>query len=134
VRATQHKGDVATAQALSTFTASGYDVSIPLTESAAYDLIVDAGGELHRVQCKFSSTREVDLRRIHSNSNGYVEKRVTLNAYDWLYVLRPDGSQFLIKECHAGRRAVTPRPEHRLELVTGSALLDGPSAPLPNTG
>jgi hypothetical protein len=122
VRATQHKGDVATAQAVSTFTAAGYDVSIPLTESAAYDLIVDAGGELRRVQCKFSSTRDVDLRRIHSNSNGYVEKRVLLNAYDWLYVLRPDGSEFLIKECHVGRRAVTPRPEHRLVPVSGSPI------------
>ena len=95
----------------------GYDVSIPLTESAAYDLVVDANPELFRVQCKFCSTRDVDLRRIHSNSTGYVEKRVLANAYDWLYVLRPNGDEYLIKECHTGRRAVTPRPEHILGAV-----------------
>ena len=101
----------------------GYDVSVPLTESAAYDLIVDAEGRLFRLQCKFSSTSDVDLRRIHSNSTGYVEKRVTANAYDWLYVLRPNGDEFLIKECHPGRRAVTPRPEHLLGAVAESGRM-----------
>jgi PD-(D/E)XK endonuclease len=96
----------------------GCDVSIPLTESAAYDLIVDTGSGLQRVQCKFCSTPEVDLRRIHSNSTGYVEKRVPKDAYDWLYVLRPDGSEFLIQECHPGRRSITPRPDHRLGAAT----------------
>jgi hypothetical protein len=32
----------------------GYDVSIPLTESAAYDLVVDDGDQLARVQRKFA--------------------------------------------------------------------------------
>jgi hypothetical protein len=115
---------VATARAVSTFTAMGYDVSIPLTESAAYDLIVDGAGSLRRVQCKFSSTREVDLRRIHSNSNGYVDKRVADNAYDWPYVLRPDGTEYLIKKCHPGRRSVTPRPEHRLVPAADPGLFE----------
>ena len=66
----------------------GYDVSIPLTESAAYDLVVDDGHRLARVQCKFGDRRhEVDLRRIHSNSTGYVVKRTAEGAYDWLFVL-----------------------------------------------
>jgi hypothetical protein len=64
----------------------GFDVSIPLTESAPYDLIVDDGTSLYRVQCKFSSTPDVDLRRIHSNGTGYVMKRVAPHAYDWLCV------------------------------------------------
>jgi len=68
------------------------------------------------VQCKFSSSAEVGLRRIHSNSRGYVVKRIEDDAYDWLYVLRPDGSEFLLKECHAGRRSVTLRPEYAFHL------------------
>ena len=42
-----------------------------------------------RVQCKFSGNaqKEVDLRRIHSNSGGYVVKRAAEDSYDWLYVL-----------------------------------------------
>jgi hypothetical protein len=126
VRLTQRKGDIATARAVATFTALGYDVSLPLTESAAYDLIVDGEAGLQRVQCKFCSTREVNLRRIHSNSQGYVVKRVAPNAYDWLYVLRPTGEEFLIKRCHAGRRSVTPRDEHRIGAVAESGLMQLP--------
>ena len=114
MRLTQRKGDLATARAIATFTAMGFDVSIPMTESAAYDLVVDSGDGLWRVQCKFASTPDVDLRRIHSNSKGYVAKTVVAGSYDWLYVMRPDGSEFLLKECHAGRRAVRPRVEHKL--------------------
>ena len=72
MRVTQRKGDLATAQAIVTFTRRGYDVSIPLTESAAYDLVVDDGEGLHRVQCKFcgSARAQVDLRRIHFELTG----------------------------------------------------------------
>ena len=97
-------------------------MSIPLTESAAYDLVVDDGRALHRVQCKFASGREVDLRRIHSNSQGYVVKTVEPSAYDWLYGLRADGREFLLKECHAGRRSVTPSTAQQLSVGTFPAL------------
>jgi hypothetical protein len=112
VRTTQRKGDLAVATAIATFTRLGWDVSVPLTESASYDLVVDDTTRLHRVQCRFSSTREVNLRRIHSNSQGYVVKRFEPNSYDWLYVLRPTGEEYLMEECHSGRRSITPRPEH----------------------
>src|SRR5581483_7375598 len=82
VRSTQRKGDIATSRAIAVFTAMGYDVSIPLTESAAYDLVVDDGSRLERVQCKYVSVsrNQVDLRRIHSNSTGYVVK-ATITGY-----------------------------------------------------
>ena len=105
---------MATAQAVATFTALGFDVLLPLTESAPYDLVVDDGERLSRVQCKFSTRREVDLRRIHSNGGGFVVKPIESSSYDRLYVLRPDGSEFLIKECHSGRRSVTPQETHRI--------------------
>jgi hypothetical protein len=124
MRDTQRKGDIATTRAIATFTAAGWDVSIPITESAAYDLIVDTGEGLARVQCKFSSTKEVNLRNIHSNSTGYVVKRTPAGAYDWLYVLRPDGTEYLFRECFADRRSVTPRPEHRLAAPDVSTSVD----------
>ena len=119
MRTTQRKGDIATARAIATFTAMGFDVSIPLTESAAYDLVVDDGCELVRVQCKFvsNSRREVDLRRIHSNSAGYVVKRVSEGSYDWLFVLDGAGSEYLIKACLAERRSVTLRETDKLTAV-----------------
>lgn len=114
MRETQRKGDIAVAQAIATFTRMGWDVSVPLTESALYDLVVDTGDGLVRVQCKFSCNLDVDLRRIHSNSKGYVIKPNTPNGFDWLYVLRPDGAQYLVK------RAITTssvRPKYDELLV-----------------
>ena len=100
----------------------GFDVSIPLTESAAYDLVVDDGETLRRVQCKYcgSARSQVDLRQIHSNSGGYVVRLVPADAYDWLYVLATDGSEYLIRECLHGRRSVTIRAAYRLGAVAES--------------
>ncbi len=109
MRLTQKKGDLAVACAIATFTKMNYDVLIPLTESASYDLVVDTGLELKRVQVKFTGAEEVDLRRIHSNSQGYVVKKTKENSYDWLYIFSGSGHEFLIKECLSGRRSIKPK-------------------------
>ena len=116
MRDTQRKGDLAKAMAISTFTSYGYDVSTPLTESAPYDLIVDSGKKLYRVQAKYSSAKEVGLRRIHSNSKGYVVKKYLKNTYDWLYVYKPDGKEYLIKKCLEEQTTVTPQEKHLLNV------------------
>jgi hypothetical protein len=128
MRTTQRKGDIATSRAIATFTAMGYDVSIPLTESAAYDLVVDDGFQLARVQCKYANQpcRQVDLRRIHSNSKGYVVKRTTEGSYDWLFVLDGRDTEFLIKACLAGRRSVTLQDEHKIGAVAESGRMQLP--------
>jgi hypothetical protein len=124
MRITQRKGDIATAQAVATFTARGFDVSIPLTESAAYDLIVDDGKELHRVQCKYAGAqrRQVGLRNIHTNAGGYVVKFVQRDAYDWLCILAADGAEYLIQECLHGCNSVNLLPSYRLGAVAESGL------------
>lgn len=128
VRTTQRKGDIATARAIATFTAMGYDVAVPLTESAAYDLVVDDGQLLARVQCKYASgaRRQVDLRRIHSNSSGYVVKRAAEGSYDWLYVLDGADREYLIKTCFANRRSVTLRDVDKLGAVAESGRMQLP--------
>lgn len=120
-RLTQHKGDKAVAQAIATFTALNADVLFPLTESAAYDLVVDLDGVLKRVQVRFSSNKEVGLRRIHSNSKGYVVKKLRENAYDWLYILSGSGEEFLITYNLAGRSSVTPQPKDLLTNVLSNS-------------
>jgi hypothetical protein len=110
MRTTQRKGDIATAQAVATFTELGYDISIPLTESARYDLVVDDGMGLHRVQVKYSSRKKVGVRNIHSNSKGYVVKKAQENDYDWLYVLQVTEAgrkEFLFRQCFVGRNEIT---------------------------
>ena len=111
MRSTQRKGDIAKSKAISTFTVRGWDVSLPLTESAPYDLVVDIDGKFYRVQCKYSSSVCVDLRRIHSNSKGYVVKKYLKEDFDWLYVLFSNGVEYLIKDSLAGRSTVNLKPE-----------------------
>ncbi len=111
MRETQRKGDIAVAVAIATFTKLGYDVALPITESAAYDIIIDDGEGVHRVQVRYSGGKEVELRRIHSNSQGYVVKKTKRQAYDWLYVLKSDGKEYLAKVCLDGRRSVRPKEE-----------------------
>ena len=116
-RVTQRKGDLAVAQAVATFTRLGADVLLPLTESAAYDLVVDAKNTLYKVQVRYCSGREVGLRRIHSNSMGYVVKRIKKDSFDWLYVLDGKDSEFLIIQDLTDRNSITLKDEHRLETV-----------------
>jgi len=114
MRTTQRKGDIATSNAIARFTSMGYDVAIPFTESAAYDLVVDTGNILARVQVRYSSTRQIALRRIHSNSKGYVVKKTKNNAYDWLYIFKNTGEEYLIKKCLVNRNSIVPTPEYLL--------------------
>lgn len=114
MRTTQRKGDIAVSRAIYSFTMMGYDVALPFTESASYDLIIDTGNMLVRVQVRYSSVREVALRRIHSNSKGYVVKKTKENAYDWLYIFKNTGEEYLIRQCLANRNSIVPTPEHRL--------------------
>ncbi|MDP2966931.1 MAG: group I intron-associated PD-(D/E)XK endonuclease [bacterium] len=117
MRETQRKGDIAVSQAIASFTRYGYDVALPLTESAAYDLIVDTSKGLKRVQVRYTSGRGVDLRRVHSNSQGYVVKKPKPNSYDWLYILKSSGEEYLLKKCLSGRRAFNPQAKHLLDNI-----------------
>ncbi|MEO6761188.1 MAG: group I intron-associated PD-(D/E)XK endonuclease [Candidatus Saccharimonadales bacterium] len=116
MRDTQRKGDIAVAQAIASFTRLGFDIALPLTESAAYDILVDDNQGIHRVQVRFCSGVEVELRRIHSNSKGYVIKKTKVDAYDWLYILKGDGQQHLIKKCLDGRRSIRPKQDSILKV------------------
>ena len=49
------QGDAGLGQAIAYFTAKGYDVALPLTDSADWDMIVEIDNSLKRVQVKTSS-------------------------------------------------------------------------------
>jgi len=114
VRTTQRKGDIAVSQAIASFTKLGFDVAIPITESAPYDLLVDIGKEIKKVQVRYSTEGEVDLRRVHSNSKGYVVKKIKEEVYDWLSIYKADGTEYLIEECLIGRRSLKPTNKNLL--------------------
>lgn len=110
---TQVKGDIGVIQAIAKLNELGYTISIPLTESAPYDLIAEKDGEMKRIQVKYITGIQVDLRRIHSNSSGYVVKYYK-DHFDWLFVYKGDGTCYLIKEDLSNRRTINPQKEHQV--------------------
>ncbi len=112
------KGDAGLGAAIAYFAIQGMAVSIPLTDSQDYDLVVEVDGDLKKVQVKTSNRQkksggyEVGLRVLGGNTKAnFVHKVGTDLVYDLLFVLTGDGSRYLI-----------PKPvisEHRNGLVLG---------------
>jgi hypothetical protein len=50
----KQKGNLAIASAIKHFVSAGYTVSIPLTDTAKYDMVVERGGVFQAVQCKYA--------------------------------------------------------------------------------
>ena len=71
------KGDIAEVEIAAAAIRAGCTVSRPLTDHPPYDLVIEAGGRLLRVQCKWAvpqrSVVEIRLRRCsHSPTQGYI--------------------------------------------------------------
>ena len=90
------QGDIGEARAILEYTKMGYVVSRTLFDSAKYDLIIDDGESLKRVQVKTSNSKDgdaylVNLRTVISHkriSSSYRKRQY--NDYDILFVLTSD--------------------------------------------
>ena len=72
------QGDAGLGQAIAYFTMKGYDVALPLTDSADWDLIAEIDGALKRVQIKTSSQiSESGTMMFNANVNGGNQTAVT---------------------------------------------------------
>lgn len=84
------------------YTKNGYIVSLPMTEATRYDLIVDDGERLCRVQCKTtgfkrpgSSTYEVQLATSGGNQSwNRVSKHLSSTECDRVFIYRLDGVMY----------------------------------------
>lgn len=68
----------------------GYVVSIPMGHDVKYDLIVDRGGKLERVQVK-TVTSNGAVIKAHMRSPGRIDGKISINKYtsedvDWIVV------------------------------------------------
>lgn len=96
------QGDIGLGCAIGWFASKGYTVSIPLTDSQDYDLVVDID-RLSKVQVKTTSYKkpsgyfEVGLRTLGGNQswNGVVKHFDPLKI-DYLFVVTSEGECFLI--------------------------------------
>lgn len=97
------KGNLAVATAIRHFVSSGYTVSLPLGDSAKYDLVVEREGEFQAVQCKFAGHEgnagiySVPLYVCGGNhSAGSRRIKYDRSDFDMLFVLCANGQSYLI--------------------------------------
>ena len=99
---TKKQGDVGLGSAIAWFSANNYVVSIPLTDSQDYDLIVDKDETIYRVQVKTASYKErknykVQLSVKGGNRSGIGKvKPFDKNKVELLFVLTEVGIKYLI--------------------------------------
>jgi hypothetical protein len=93
---TRKKADVGLGAAISYFTSIGYPVSIPLSESQRYDLVID-NGDLKRVEIKSTEQLRdgVYIATLKTCGGNKSRQTITLfdsTAIDILFVWTPLGS------------------------------------------
>lgn len=96
------QGDVGLGIAIGWCTAKGYCVSIPLSDSQEYDLVVDIGGKLNKVQIKTTNAKSkyniyaVGLRTGGGNQSFITSKLFDPKAVDYLFILTGEGTKYFI--------------------------------------
>jgi hypothetical protein len=98
---TKKRGDAGVGSAIGWFTSQGYTVSIPLTDSQDYDLVVDINNTLNRVQIKTVFHKPdgfyaVNLRVTGGNKHCTTNKLFDNTAVEYLYVLTNEGVRYFI--------------------------------------
>ena len=87
----KQKGDLAELKVACDLRGRGYALAIPYGEESDYDLVVDRGGKLERVQVKHATSDGAVIAVpccSHSLTNGRIRqtKRYTAATIDWLAV------------------------------------------------
>ena len=95
------QGDIGMCYAIAYFSKISYTVSIPITDSQDYDLIID-NGTLLKVQVKTTRCKDsrgiyqVALKTCGGNRSGYTIKKINENSSDLLFVLDNDSNMYLL--------------------------------------
>jgi hypothetical protein len=98
----REQGLIGFTDAVAWFGGRGWSVSVPLIDSQPYDLVVDDGTQLHRVQVKTTTYRTkygvycVQLCTNGGNQSFRTVKRFDPSACDLLYVLTDARQRYLI--------------------------------------
>lgn len=98
---TRLQGDAGMGVAIAYFSRIGMRVGIPLTDSQPYDLMIDEGPRLSRVQVRTTTAREgrsyvVGLKTVGGDKTQLITKVFDPTAYEWLFVVCGDATAYLI--------------------------------------
>lgn len=96
------QGNAGLGIAIGQFSSNGYTVLIPLTDSQEYDIVVDIGGKLTKIQVKTTLNKSkysfiVELRTKGGNKSGTGKtKLIDARNIDYLFIVDLDGNKYLI--------------------------------------
>lgn len=96
------QGDIGMCYAIAYYSKMGWTISIPITDSQDYDLIVDTGSSLLKVQVKTtgqtapSGVSVVSLRTNGGNKSGNTSKNFDQNQCDLLFIMTDRAEFFSI--------------------------------------
>jgi hypothetical protein len=118
------QGNIGEAKAIYELTIRGYGVSRTLFDSDKYDLIVDDGNNLHKVQVR--TTRFKNNRGVYEASlkttGGNTKKNTTTprqdSDYDYLFVCADNGQCWFIPAQLLGKMSVVLGPKWDNYLIT----------------
>lgn len=77
----KQKGDKTEVTVLNRLISAGYSVSIPFGDNDKYDLVVDDGKELHRIQCKTAWRTQKGTIRFNTHSQTTREGKYHESTY-----------------------------------------------------
>lgn len=112
---TKQQGNIGVAAAIAYYTNLGHTVSLPLGDSARYDLIVYSNHRLLRIQCKTTRYRtatgnyqaQLSTQGGNRSWNGII-KRLSKDDCDILFVYCMNGACYVFPpEVFDGRRTIT---------------------------
>jgi hypothetical protein len=97
---TKKQGDIGLGSAVQFFTSQGLTVSIPLTDSQEYDLIVDSLDGLDRVQVKHTKYKRNGKYQIsltvkggNKSSKGFI-KKLDSSKVDSIFIVTSDNKRY----------------------------------------
>jgi hypothetical protein len=99
---TKKQGDWGLGAAINYFTEIGYGVLVPLTDSQDYDLVVDSGSGLYKIQVKTTTFKSksgnyfISLTVKGGNRSYSTIKPFDNAAVDFVFVLTADNDRYLI--------------------------------------
>ena len=99
---TKRKGSIAVGAAIAYFIGKGLTVLLPVADCDLYDLAIDDGGSIKKIQCKYTSDKEpnegynVDLRTFGGYRNKTYYLRYKKGDFDLLFVYCSNEQKYLI--------------------------------------
>jgi hypothetical protein len=99
---TKKQGDIGVGHAIAYFTLLCYTVMLPLTDSQEYDLVIDDGESLKKVQVKTTASKtlsgayEASLRTTGGNQSFHTAKKFDKDKVDILYILNAENEAWVI--------------------------------------